>query len=174
MKKLHLLIIILSFNLGFSQTKSEISLLLNEISETENSIYITNTRQASKIIDYGDKSLAILTDYFTDTTLTKVKSECQKRFLTKGDIAIILADTIKRMHYFQLTGIQNCLATFCENNPNLIEYYLWAIEKNGREKFQKKYRDWIYWEKLSDKERKKITRENKRKYRKQKREAKNQ
>jgi hypothetical protein len=154
MKKIRLIIIIsiLNLNFGLAQTESEIDALLNGIAKTENSKGITKTEQAEKIITYGEKSLLILAEFFTDSTQTKVKSECQERNLTKGEIAIIMADQIQRMPYAQLTGIQNCLLTFCENNPNWIEYYLWAIKRDGTEKFQEKYRDWIAWTKLSDKE----------------------
>jgi hypothetical protein len=172
MKKIRLIIIIsiLNLNFGLAQTESELDTLLNGIAKTENSKGITKTEQAEKIITYGEKSLLILAKFFTDQTLTNVKSECQERNLTKGEIAIIMADQIQRMPYAKLTGIQNCLLTFCENNPNLIEYYLWAIKRDGTEKFQEKYRDWIAWTKLSDKEKRKIERINTRKFKKQQRE----
>ncbi|WP_159948922.1 hypothetical protein [Polaribacter septentrionalilitoris] len=137
------LIIVLNLNLSFSQTKSEIDSLLNGISETENSKEIRKTEQAKKIIAFGENSLITLAEFFTDSTLTKVKSECQERNLTKGEIAIIMADQIEFMPYAALTGIQNCLLSFCENNPNLVEYYFWEIKRDGVENFQKKYVDWL-------------------------------
>ncbi|WP_299892522.1 hypothetical protein [uncultured Lacinutrix sp.] len=169
------LIIVLNLNLSFSQTKSEIDSLLNGISETENSIGITKTEQAKKIIAFGENSLIILAEFFTDSTLTKVKSECQKRILTKGEIAIIIADRIEGMPYFTITGIQNCTMTFCENNPNLIEYYLWDSKKNETEKFKEKYLVWlesddrIDWTPLLDYKSKKVR---KKEIRKRKREKK--
>jgi len=178
MKKIVLLFltILLNLNLSFSQTESEINSLLNGISETENSKEITKTEQAKKIIAFGENSLTTLAEFFTDTTLTKVKSECQERNLTKGEIAIIMADRIEGMPYFTVTGIQNCLITFCENNPNLIEYYLWAIKRDGTENFKEKYLAWlesddrIEWTPLLDyksrKERKKEIRKRKREKRK--------
>ena len=54
-----------------------------------------------------------------------------------------MADRIEGMPYFKVTGIQNCLITFCENNRNLIEYYLWAIKRDGAEKFKEKYLTWL-------------------------------
>ena len=145
MKNITLIIltILLNLNLSFSQTESEIDSLLTEISETENTKEIAKTEQAKKIITFGEKALLTLTEFFTDSTLTKVKSECQKRNLTKGEIAIIMADRIEFMPYAKLTGIQNCLLTFCENNPNLIEYYLWAIKRDGVENFKNKYKNWL-------------------------------
>ncbi|WP_417237463.1 hypothetical protein [Bizionia paragorgiae] len=138
-----LLTILLNLNLSFSQTESEIDSLLNGISETENSKEITKTEEAKKIIAFGKNSLITLAEFFTDSTLIKVKSECQERNLTKGEIAIIMADQIEFMPYGTLMGIQNCLLTFCENNPNLVEYYFWAIKRDGVENFQKKYVDWL-------------------------------
>ncbi|MEH1009579.1 hypothetical protein VDP25_17720 [Winogradskyella sp. ECml5-4] len=145
MKKIGLLLltILLNLNLSFSQTESEIDLLLNGISETENSKEITKTEQAKKIIAFGENSLKTLADFFTDSTLTKVKSECQERNLTKGEIAIIIADRIEGMPYFIVTGVQNCTMEFCENNPNLIEYYLPWIEKDGGKSFKEKYINWL-------------------------------
>ncbi len=178
MKKIGLILltILLNLNWSFSQTKSEIDSLLNGIAETENSKGITKTEQAKKIIAFGENSLKTLAEFFTDSTLTIIKSDCQERNLTKGEIAIIMADRIEGMPYFTVTGIQNCLATFCENNPNLIEYYLWAIKRDGTEKFKEKYLDWlesddrIEWTPLLDykskKERKKEIRKRKREKRK--------
>ncbi|MDO5970863.1 hypothetical protein Q4Q35_13700 [Flavivirga aquimarina] len=170
------LIIALNLNLSFSQTKSEIGSLLNGISETENSKEITKTEQAKKIIAFGENSLTTLAEFFTDSTLTKVKSECQERNLTKGEIAIIIADQIEFMPYLTLTGIQNCLLTFCENNPNLVEYYFDAIKRDGVENFQKKYIDWLkseehekYMPLFVRKSEKEIEKQEKKKARKEKR-----
>ncbi|AFM04731.1 hypothetical protein Fleli_2359 [Bernardetia litoralis DSM 6794] len=179
MKKtiLTFLIIILNLNLSFSQTKSEIDSLLNGISETENSKEITKSEQAKKIIAFGENSLTTLAEFFTDSTETKVKSECQERNLTKGEIAIIMADQIEFMPYGTLTGIQNCLLTFCKNNPNLVEYYFWAIKRDGVQNFQKKYIDWLksdehkkYTPLFVRKTEKEIEKQEKKKARKEKRE----
>ncbi len=176
MKKIVLifLIILLNQNLSFSQTKSEIDTLLSGISETENSKGITKTEQGKKIITFGKNSLLTLSDFFTDSTVTKVKSECQERNLTKGEIAIIMADRIERMPYFTITGIQNCLLTYCENNLNFIEYYLWAIKRDGTDNFKIKYKNWLSsedrkeWTSLFDTKRKKEIRKAKRAKRKAK------
>ena len=167
MKKngLILLTILLNLNLSFSQTESEIDLLLNGISETENSKEIIKTEQAKKIIAFGENSLKTLAEFFTDSTLTKVKSECQERNLTKGEIAIIIADRIEGMPYFIVTGVQNCTMEFCENNPNLIEYYLPWIEKDGGKSFKEKY---IYWLASYDRKSKSERLKEKRKLKKEK------
>ena len=166
------LLIILNLNLGYSQVKSEINSLLNEISEIDNSKETITTEQAKKIISFGEDSLIILADFFTDDTVTNVTSECQGRKLTKGEIAIIMADRIEGMPYFTITGIQNCTLTFCDKNPNLIEYYLSDNQKDGGEKFKEDYLAWlksdrrIEWipliENKSKKERKKEIRKRKR------------
>ncbi|CCG52279.1 Protein of unknown function [Flavobacterium indicum GPTSA100-9 = DSM 17447] len=169
MKKLHLIILIFTFNFGLSQTNVEIDSLLNEIAKIENSKEIINTNEGKKIIGYGWKLLPKLSEFFTDKTETNVKSECVGRNLTKGEIAIILADRIEGMPYAQITGIQNCLATFCEKNMNFIEYYVDFIKSDGIEKFQAKYNEWlksdanIEWKPIFDlksvSERKKIIKE---------------
>lgn len=126
----------------FAQTKNEFDQLINEIS-VENSIDIIKTNEAKKIIAYKEKSLSILANFFTIGTLTNIKSDCLKRNLTKGEVAIIIADKIERMPYFQLTSIQNCTLEFCKNNPNLIEYYFPFIQKDKAKSFNKKYINWL-------------------------------
>lgn len=144
MKKIFLIFtfIILNLSLFSAQTKEEFNKLINEIS-VDNSINIITTKESKQIISYGEKSLTLLAEFFTDETLTNVKSDCLERNLTKGEIAIILADGMQRMPYARLTGTQNCLLEFCKNNPNLIEYYFPFIQKNNAKLFTKKYRDWL-------------------------------
>ncbi len=171
MKKQLLITFIFIFNFGLSQTKTEIDSLLNKISKKENSKEIKNTDEAKKFIEYGWKLLPMLSEVFTDQTETNVSSECVNRKLTKGEIAIIISDLIEGMPYAKITGVQNCTLTFCEDNPNLIEYYLDFIKNDGIEKFQTKYNLWltseerIEWQPLIDsktkKERKKIVKEKK-------------
>jgi len=162
---------IFNLNLGLAQTESEIDSLLNGISETHDSKEITKTEQAEKIIAHKEKSLPILAEFFTDSTLTNVISECQERNLTKGELAIIMADRIEGMPYATITGVQNCTLTFCQGNINMIEYYLWAIKDIGTENFKNNYIEWlsseerIEWRPLIDyktkKERKKEIRKRK-------------
>ena len=146
MKKIGIifLTLLMNLNLSFSQTKTEIDTLLTEISKTENSKDIIKTEQAEKIIASGEKSLLILSEFFTDSTLTKVKSECNNRNLTKGEIAIIIADRIESMPYFTVTRIQNCTLTFCENNPNRIEYYFGINNYLNNEIFKERYVEWLF------------------------------
>ena len=135
--------VLLHFNSSFSQTKSEIELLLNEIAKIENSTQIIKTEQTQEILAYGEKSLPMLAELFTDSALTTITSECNNRVLTYGELAIIIADSIKRTPYAFLTGVQNCTLEFCENNPNLIEYYFHWIEKDGGKLFKEKYINWL-------------------------------
>lgn len=145
MKKIGLLFLtlLMNLNLSFSQTQAEIDSLLNEVSKTRNSKQIIKKTSAKKIIAFGESSLPILTIFFSDSTQTNIKSECQKRNITKGELAIIIADHIDRMPYALLTGVQNCLLKFCENNPNLIEYYFPWINGDGFSKFKDKYVNWL-------------------------------
>jgi hypothetical protein len=165
MKKIAILYltILLNLNLSFSQTEPEIDSLLNGIAKTENSIGIVKTKQAERIMAFGEKSLPILAEFFTNSTLTEIKSECNKRNLTKGELAIIIADRIEGMPFALLTGVQNCLLEFCENNPNLIEYYLPWIKKDGGKSFKEKYINWLAsYDRKSKSERRKEKRKLKR------------
>jgi hypothetical protein len=144
MKKIRIvLIVIMLQNFGFAQSKSEIDSLLVIVSTTQNSKDISKSLAFKKIENYKNKALPILAEFFTNAQLTKVYSECQSKNLTKGEIAIIVADKIKMMPYAALTGVQNCLLIFCEKNPNFIEYYFNQIQERGIAEFQKKYIDWL-------------------------------
>jgi hypothetical protein len=145
MKKIRLTLIfgILISSFGFSQSKSDIENQLDEIYKIENSREIRKTEQAEKLIKYGWRILPTLAEFFSDQTLTKIKSECNDRILNKGEIAIIIADRIEGMPYARITGIQNCTLTFCEQNANLVEYYLSFIERDGIENFKKNYLNWL-------------------------------
>ena len=65
--------------------------------------------------------------------------------------------------------MKNCLLTFCENNPNWVEYYLYAINRDGLSNFQTKYKDWLAYLELSDKEKRKVERKHNREFRTQRR-----
>lgn len=145
MKKFYLILIIgiLISSFGFSQSKSEIGNLLDGISKIQNSKEIIKAEQTERIIEYGWRILPTLAEVFTDQTLTEIKSECHDRILKRGELAIIIADRIEVMPYFTLTGMQNCILTLCENNPNLVEYYLPAIVAQGIAEFQEKYIEWL-------------------------------
>lgn len=143
MKKIILVLFILNFNFIFSQTKSEIEALIITIARTENSKEIAKTGEIKKILLYGKKALPILSGFFTDREITNVYSDCAKRKLSKGEIAIIIADHIRRMPYFQLTGIQNCTLSHCEKNPNLIEYYFQFMTDEKLKGFKNKYDEWL-------------------------------
>lgn len=109
--------------------------------KSEKLIYNKSVQQ---IIKGGNPNLQPLIEKFPDTTPSKVYSNCCNRYLNKGELAMIMADHIKRMPYFLLTGIQNCTLTFCADNPNNIEYYLNTIKERKKiNAFSEKYRKWI-------------------------------
>ncbi|MCU0350091.1 MAG: hypothetical protein MUF43_04580 [Flavobacterium sp.] len=145
MKKIILFLMFFSMhNFGFSQTKSEINNLLDGIILiTKNSKNISKSPEAVKLINFGWQVLPTLSDFFTNQTPTNINSKCIGRLLNKGEIAIILADIIEGMPYAWVTGVQNCTLTFCDQNKNLIEYYLPFIKNNGVEKFQVNYQNWL-------------------------------
>lgn len=143
MKKIIILLFIFKASLVFSQTKSEIEALIIAIAKTENSKEIIKTGEIKNIFLYGKKALPILSGFFTDREITNVYSDCAKRKLSKGEVAIIIADHIQRMPYFQLTGFQNCTLSHCEKNPNLVEYYFQFITEGRLSSFKKRYDEWL-------------------------------
>lgn len=128
---------------AFAQTKAEVESLLAIIGDTANSRNIIKSQSAEALAALGKEVLPILTDNFLDSTEVDTFSDCLSRNLTRGEIAIILADKIEMMPYATLTGVQNCLLTFCENNPNFIEYYLDYVRHDDLGVFQKKYKEWL-------------------------------
>lgn len=143
MKKASLLIFtILCFLNLKAQEQERITKLIDKISLIENSQFICPEFSA-EISKIKRRDLVVLIDFFDDKTVTKVYSDCNNRYLTRGEIAIIVGDLRETMPYATLTNIQNCILTFCENNPNLIEYYFNAILKMGTDEFSKRYRDWL-------------------------------
>jgi hypothetical protein len=138
-----LFFLILVSSLSFGQTAQQIDSLLSALTKTQNSKEISTEQEAIKIISYGKNVLPLLAEMFDDNTSTEIYSNCQNLNLTRGEVAIILADRIEYMPYAKLTNVQNCLMAFCENNPNLIEYYLYTIRRDNVKEFQGRYKDWL-------------------------------
>lgn len=145
MKKSIISIILVILNIQLrAQSKQEITSLIDVVAiEVDSSQSIIHNKSSKTILDYGVDVIPQLIQLFVNNERTTVYSVCQEKYLTKGEIAIILADGIERMPYFVVTGIQNCTLNFCKNNPNLIEYYLWAIQRDGVSEFKKRYEDWF-------------------------------
>jgi hypothetical protein len=148
--------------LCFSQTDSKIDSLLGALSDVARAADLSTRPPAIQIMNYGSDALPVLAKHFSDTSVTQVISDCQNIYLTKGEIAIIIADRIEIMPYMMLTGIQNCILEFCRDNPNWVEYYLSAIRRDGVISFQKKYLNWLkskdrrkFWSYLRNKKKKK-------------------
>ena len=140
-------IIIITIVLGFqlnAQSKHEISSLIDVISsEVDSSQFIARHKSSNSILKYGALAIPVLVELFENDEKTRIYSACQEKFLSKGEVAIILADRIERMPYAIVTRIQNCTLQFCENNLNLIEYYLWAIQRDGVQVFIGRYKTWF-------------------------------
>lgn len=139
---------------SIAQVQYPVDSLLDALCFTRNSKDLSTQPPAQKLISYGRNILPVLAGFFIDTTLTSVQSDCHNSVVTKGEVAIILADRIEGMPYHQLTGIQNCSLEFCKDNPNRVEYYLNAIRNRPVKDFQDRYRNW-----LTSKERKKWNRD---------------
>ena len=136
------LILLFTGNTTWAQSPAGLDSLLSHLSG--NSRHLTKIIAVKKFISQGTISLPALAANFTDTTLSKVFSNCTGRYLTKGEIAIILADRIETMPYFTLTGLQNCLLESCDDNPNFVEYYFYFIRVRGMTKaFQRRYVEWL-------------------------------
>ena len=137
------LVFILFFTLSAkAQIGENVEREFNKILLTKNSKEISHSSSLVTLQKkYGKSSLVYLAKLFDIPTKTNVYSDCHNRFLTKGEIAIIIADQIDRMPYFELTGIQNCTLTYCDGNPNLIEYYFSYLKSYNE--FQRKYYQYL-------------------------------
>ena len=146
------LIILVYLIVGYnsnSQSHVQLDSLLSQFQGKSSAI--SESQHGKLVYSLGRKSLRELASFFSDTSVSKVFSTCNNRNLTKGEIAMVMADHIEMMPYQLLTGLQNCILIFCEENLNRIEYYFSAIEAMGRPKFTSNYLAW-----LSSKRRKKI------------------
>lgn len=122
-------------------------LLLQIDSATTNSKFIINNPIAEEIKKKGRPMIPLLMKHFADTTETSIYSECIGRDLRLGEVAFIITESIDFMPLFLVTGIQNCLLTFCEDNPNAIEYYFPKEFENERlSSYASNYEDWYYSE----------------------------
>ena len=125
-----------------AQTQDDIATLIARL--CGQSELLTKDSSVAILLDNGEKLLPVLSKQFTDSTKSTVFSKCTGRYLTRGEIAIILADRIEGMPYFTLTGLQNCTLESCDNNPNFVEYYLEFIRLRSMTKiFQKRYDEWL-------------------------------
>lgn len=125
-----------------AQAQCDISTVLSGLSCP--SAQVTTDSSVIPLLAKGDTLLSLLAEHFTDYSVSRVYSACTKRFLTRGELAMILADKIEGMPYYLLTGFENCLLDQCPDNPNRVEYYLPYIRSRGITRLlQQRYREWL-------------------------------
>ncbi len=117
---------------------SEITRSLLMISrEITNSEEIKSCSSGVKLINSGTEILPSLSRHFLDSTQTNVFSKINKRTLTIGEIAIVIANEIRPIPISKVVETP-------ERKPPLdtnIEYYFWKIERSPR-LFLNKYTVW--------------------------------
>lgn len=140
----YLLLLLLFLQMKLSaQSSNPIESLMQEIMlGVDSSQHIAYHPAALQVIAYGEVALPVLLEHFADERPIAIYSDCLRRTLNQGELAMILAERIALMPYYQLTGIQNCLLEFCPNNDNLIEYYFDWIAEN-RTQFIQRYTIWM-------------------------------
>lgn len=142
-KTIPVIILLLCTCFSFSQAV-RVDSLLQQVASIKNSKDIARSEPAQGIMTMGVEALGHLVPIFPDSAATEVYSECTRKYLRKGELAMILADRIEMMPYALLTGVQNCLFQFCDQNPNFIEYYFPYLESMGVNEFQKRYVAWLH------------------------------
>lgn len=95
------------------------------------------SKSGRKLINSGTEILRVLQLSFTDSTITKVYSNPNHRYLSKGELAILVADKIKSIPIARVVGVQQCTPPFDSD----IESYLERISDNP-EAFTSKYNEW--------------------------------
>ncbi|MCD2424832.1 hypothetical protein LQ567_18765 [Niabella pedocola] len=157
MRTLLLNILLINATGAYGQSLAEMDSLVRAAGSIRNSNQLAQSRQLAVAKGYGPSALFVLAALFNKEGETGIYSDCRKRNLTEGEVAMIFADGIEWMPYATLTGMQNCTLTFCEDNLNKIEYYFGVIHLIGVETFQKRYLNW-----LNGKERKRYLKEERR------------
>ena len=139
-----LFLTLVSFN-SYSQTNEEIEHLLNEILLVEgNYDDLIESKQANLLVSYGKDILPKLVFFFTSTEISKLKLNCFKSNLTKGEIAIIIAEKIESIPKFEIKlPYGDYLFGRCKGNPNWIDDNLPRIRIGGVEQFIQKYNEWL-------------------------------
>jgi hypothetical protein len=117
------------------EVKKSLLMVAKEITISDN---IESCMNGKKLVNSGVEILPYLRVSFTDSTETKVFSKINKRILSIGEIAIVIASAIKPIPIARVVGIQQCTPPFNMN----IESYLWKIKKNPSD-FILKYDQWI-------------------------------
>lgn len=127
-----------------NQEEFEIKRIINLLAKQKiASSLIFHSPQGKQIIDKGEKVLPYLQFSFADTVTSRVYSLANNRYLKRGEIAILIAGSIKTIPIAYVVGVQQCIRPFDFN----IEHYLWKIEKDPKY-FNERYKEWIQEEKI--------------------------
>lgn len=108
------------------------SLVLN-LSDKNITVLDTNAVFYWEMIKRGEKSIPILIDCLSDTTLTNIYDKCKKGYLTVGDICYFALDEIAEFPAFLVTNIEFCTIDV-ENNCWSFYYYL--FENQNKPQFK--------------------------------------
>ena len=124
----------LHFTYSFGQKKLELSdLFLKTSKEVVNTKEIGANKNIIVFSENKQNSIKFLIEEFTNTKSTKVYSDCLKRNINLGELAIIIVDKIEPMPYLKLTAIKNAeekSKQYCKSG-NVIEFYLNQISMEG-------------------------------------------
>lgn len=112
--------------------------LLDISKQVSNSDSIEVCNAGQKIVNSGIEIIPFLRLSFEDSTITNVYSDINYRYLSVGEIAIILTNSIEQIPIFQVVGVQQCIPPF----ENDVEHFLGHI-KNGRNRFLENFDLWI-------------------------------
>lgn len=114
-------------------------------SATTNSKSITDNSIANSIQERGRPMLPLLMKHLSDTTETCIYSDCIGRNLRLGEVVFTILESVDGIPYFLITGIENCTLTFCDDNPNGIEYYFPAeFDSKRLSRYASNYEEWYY------------------------------
>lgn len=73
-----------------------------------------------------------------------VYSQCKSRHLTYGEVTFIIMEHIEIIPSSLALGIQNCTHTYCNDNPNLIEYYFTYSDSYTYSNLFSSYRNYLF------------------------------
>ncbi len=140
---LALLLFSLSFGLDGQDSSTPVCDCLARLEQELDSKEIKDHPCLGRIIGQVEDPLLLIND-LDNVDSSLVYSHCKSRYLTFGEVALIVMERIEHIPYATALGIQNCTHAHCEDNLNLIEYFFSYWDDFTYDNLFDEYRDYLH------------------------------